>query len=230
MATRLYFGNLDIVSTDYEPDVTNNTSRFTWGSDSVTECYLAPTGHANKTDYAGVVRNLPTGSSSGTICRCVAISPPLSAGVTWDSATFQMVCRQAQSVDANTFMMFYVGILNNDGTTIKFQTTLEKDGVDNAISTTAASRSNVMAAGKLVGTSIAGDRIIVEVGQDKDSAGTADLRMAFFHRDGGTDLSTTDGDTGVEILWFERDLNVTFDVEGTTYDTRRNLMMMGCGG
>lgn len=228
MATRLYYGNLDIVSTDYSPNV-DLAPRKTWGSESVTECYLAPAGHANLTTYSGVVRNLPTGASSGTICRCVAVSPPLAAGYTWDSATFRQVSRHAQSVDANTFMMYYVGIINNDGTTIKFSTTLEKEGGDHAISTTAASKTNDMVAGKLVGDSIAGDRIFVEVGDDKDSATSTDLRMAFLYSTTAGDLSTVEGDTGVQNLWLETSLNVTFDPEGTVYGSTSKLMLMGVG-
>jgi hypothetical protein len=152
----------------------------------------------------------------------------MQAGYTWDAATFDCVVRLAQSVDANTFFMYYVGIISNTGT-MKFMTTLEKDGVDNVVSTTAASRRNQMTAGKLVGDSIAGDRIFVEIGQDKDSATTTDLRMAFYYNSGGSDLSTTDGDTGVDNLWLETSLDIVFDPEGTTYGGNKSLMLMGHG-
>ncbi len=233
MATRLYFGNLDVASSVFQPglsDITWGTTEYgTWSSSSSTENYLAPHGHPSIAAYGGVVRNLPTGASTSQILRCQAVSPPMQAGYVWDTSTWSTVCRQAQSVDANTFMMFYVGIISNTGT-LKFMTTLEKDGVDNAISTTAASRHNAMAAGKLVGTSVPGDRIFVEIGQDKDSATSSDLRMSFFYNSGTGDFTTTDGTTTVLNQWLETNLNIVFDNEGTTYGSVPNqLMMQGCG-
>lgn len=229
MATRMYFGNFDVLGTAYNPDP-GFASRGTWGSSSNTQCYLAPTGHASIIAYAGFVRNLVTAAAAGTIVRCKAISPPLSAGVVWDTATFTMVSRHAQSVDANTFHMYYVGILSNTGA-LKFMTLLEKDAINHAISITAASMTNSMLAGKLVGTSVAGDRLFVEIGDDKDSAIASDLRMAFLYSKTSGDLSTVEGSTTVANLWLETSLNVTFDAEGTTYGSGGNnsLMTMGCG-
>ncbi len=224
MATRMYIDRNGYTPTPSFTPIVRNTA---WNSDSSLTYTLAPAGHASLTVASSLIRTVATTASAATIVHALCYSPPMQGSYSFNAATtYTLVHRILEAtLTMDVFAQFVVGCVNNAGVA-QVWTGLIKDGTE--ASTTSTSRTNT-STGSMIYTSSPGDRIFIEMGWDKDAAISGNVSIPYMYSTTAGDLDNTDADTGVQNLWFETSMNITFDAEGTTYGGNKNLMMMGCG-
>ncbi len=164
----------------------------------------------NLGDMAFVLESY-TGGGAGTHKFRTFVTEPLAAGIIFNaSTTWTFVMRIGESsASANVYTLFHVSVLSEDGVTTRAEFTAnEKDGVEATVSTTTpSSRTNVNTGG-IVYTTVANDRIQIEIGWDQDGSGSYTV-VASRGNTSGTDLSSTDGDTDIQNPWFECSTTLT---------------------
>lgn len=202
MATRLY-----LTRTAFS--VVNPGTMFTWGSSVKSIFSLGLTNPAASTFLTSTY----TGYGAGTVLFRQFITVPLAAGIVFDTTTsWTMVMRQSESsTSANAFQLFGVALVSSDGTVTrdKFDA-LEKDGTELSTSLTARSNAKASASG-LNATTIAGDRLVLEVGWDQDATGSYSISNSLGNT--GSDLSG-DGDTAIRNPYLDCSVTLTADGGG----------------
>lgn len=226
MATTLYIDRNGFTAT---PDAFTPTMQGPWDADFSAIYRLAPAGHADLTTSTSLIRTVTTSSSAATVAHALCYTPPMQTTHLWSTAVgCNFVCRISEALSTmDVFAGFTLGVVSNSGV-LKWETSILKDNSE--APTSLASRNN--AGGYTASadyTSIPGDRMFIEVGWDKDAAIAGDVSIPYMYSTTAGDLTSTDGDTGVQNPWLSVSHTITFDVEGTTYGTNKNLMMMGCG-
>lgn len=191
--------------------IMNPGTLFTWGS-SVKSVYSL---HDTDTDDSSYLTSTYTGYGQGTVLFRQFISKPMAASIVFDSTTTYELCMRASesSTSANAFNLFGVAIVSEDGTTVrdKFDA-LEKDGTEYSTSLTA--RANIRnGTSGLNYTTVAGDRIVLEVGWDQDGSGSYSISQSLGNT--GAFLSG-DGDTSILAPWIEFSNTITFNAEGSS--------------
>lgn len=206
MATRFY------MSADSFSSATT-TARGSWGA-TVTDHVYRWMYDTNPGDEGFVLESY--GVTSGTRRFRTFISEVMDSGVVFDSSTtWTWVNRYGQSSSAaNTFSAFFVSIISEDGNTLRESfSALEKDGTEITTSTTTpTSRTNINTGG-ISYTTVAGDRVQLEVGWDKDGTGTHTIVTSRGNAS-GTDLSSTDGDSDIQNPWMECSVTIAFGGDG----------------
>ncbi len=188
--------------------VVNPGTIGTWGS-SVKSIYnLGLTNPA----ASSFLTSTYTGYGLGTVLFRQFITPPLAAGIAFTAAsTFNMVFRSSESsTSANAYQLFHVSIVSEDGLTIRAQfSSNEKDGTE--FSTVLTARANLNTGGLGTYTTVAGDRLVLELGWDQDASGSYSVSMSIGNT--STDLSG-DGDTGVQNPYLDTSNTLTLDAGG----------------
>lgn len=201
MATKFFLGR-----EAYTAD--NPGTLGTWGGSYKSLYKLATT-----TFNTSFVVYTINGHTAGTTIMRQYVTEPMSSGITFGAAsTYNVVIRYKESTTAaNAFACFYLAIVSEDGTTVRSQAaSLEKDGTEFGTSLAARSNSNT---GILPNyTTVAGDRLVLEIGWDMDGGGTASLSISLGDDD-ATFLSG-EGDTDIDSPWFETSVDITFGGEG----------------
>ncbi len=203
MATRFYMGDANFTAA-------TTTHHGGWGSSVADHEYLQLEA-TNPSDMSFVLESY-TGMGAGTRRFRTFISEEMSGGLVFNgSTTWTWVCRYGQSSSsADTFSLFHIAIISDDGNTLRAEfSAKEKDGTEVVTSTgTPSSRTN-MNTGGIVYTTVAGDRIQLEVGWDQDGSGSY-TQVVSRGNNSGTDLSSTDGDTDIQNPWMECSTTITF--------------------
>lgn len=129
------------------------------------------------------------------------ISPGMAAGVIFDtSTTFKLVMRCKESTSlGNLFMRMVVAIVSEDGVTERGYKFASTDGSEFSTSLEAAEISTSGHGPSY--TTVAGDRLVVEIGWNKTSTNSVDGSIQIGNV--GTADLTGVGDTGVKNGWFE---------------------------
>lgn len=185
----------------------------TWGSDSLkTIKYLWGTAPPDDDAFNTVAVSM---NGAFTSCHRQYISAPMAAGIVFNSSTtWTMVNQMSESsTSANAYQRYHVAIISEDGSTVRaeFSAGGEKDGTE--LSTSLSSRVNINTGG-IVYTTVAGDRLVLELGVDKDGSGTYTITYRYGNT-GANDLSSTEGDTdSTDNPWFECSANITWDAGG----------------
>lgn len=204
MATRFYL-------TETAFTVVNPGTIGTWGS--TTNKAIKKMTTPNPGDTSFITYNVSMNGAFTSLHRQY-ISEPMAAGISFTtSSTYTMVAQQQESsTAADSYMRYHLAIVSEDGATIRCQFSAgEKEGTENP--TSYASRTNVNTGGLGNYTTVAGDRLVLEYGVDKDASGTYTISYRYGNT-GASDLSSTEGDTGsTDNPWFETSVNITFDVE-----------------
>lgn len=200
----------------------NPGTLFTWGS-SVKAIY-----NLNDTDLddSSYLTSTYTGYGAGTVIFRQFISRPMSASIVFNSSTTYEMCLRASesSTSANAFQLFGVSIVSNDGLTLRGQfSALEKDGTEFSTSLTARSNLRSGTSG-LNYTTVAGDRLVVEVGWDQDAVGSYSISQSLGNT--GSFLSG-DGDTSILAPYIEFSNTITFTAEGAAPSTNEDWNVTG---
>lgn len=213
------------------PDSFTPAIEGTWQNDFAITYWLAAAADAIDDTSAYLLRTISSAAVAETYVHGLAYSWPMQTTHAWTTAvTCNFVCGCSEGLSTmNAFTLWNLGVISNDGATVHWQTSNMKDGSEMPTST--ASRNNN--AGYTAGadyTNVPGDRVFVEFGYDKDAAVAGDLTQRFGYSDTAGDLTTTDGDTGVQNSWFQVSHTITFDPEGTVYpEGQSRFMLMGVG-
>lgn len=228
MATTLYYDRGTFAPTPSFTPVVQGV----WDSDFSITVNLAPDTHASLTPVGFLTRSVNTNTSAATIVHCIAYSPPMQTTHLWSTAlSCNWVARISEEFTTqNCFTLWNIGVCNNDGSIIRWQTSNMKDASE--ASTTLSSRNNAGSYSAGTYTNVPGDRIFVELGWDKDGAVSGSIALSYGYSTTAGNLSTTDGDTGIQNPWISIGHDVIFDPEGTTYSSSTDsnqLMMMGIG-
>ena len=209
MATRFYLSRTAF-------STVNPGTVFTWGSSvkSVLGMYTSATSPVD-TQY---LVNTYTGYGAGTVLFRQWVSPEMSSGIVFDTNTSYTVTIGASesSTAANAFMLFGVAIYSSDGTTQRAKfTALEKDGTEYALHSTDGSGNSILvgrqnvksSASGISYTTVAGDRLVLEVGWDQDASGSYSIRKRTGYI---TDSDLVDGSSSSNRPWFETSNTITF--------------------
>lgn len=227
MATRLYVYRSSTFSPS--PNAFTPSVQGSWGSD-FSVVYPCGVDGAFSDDGSFLSRSVNTSSSAGTIVHALCYSPPMQSTHLWSLAVgvdFNFRISEA-STSQNCFLMNVLGVVGNDGT-LKWVTSNMKDNTE-ASTSLCARLNNAGYSASADYTNVPGDRVFFEVGWDKDGAVSGNITISY-GKSGSTDLGTGT-DCNVNNPWVDLSHTITFDPEGTTYDTVSNtnqLMMMGCG-
>lgn len=226
MATTLYIYR----SSTFTPDPSFTPSvRGTWNSDFSVIYPLSPSGGAFSDDGSFLTRTVGTNSSAATVVHALCYTQPMAGSYTWDNtqALDFNIRISEEFTTQNAFTQWVFGIINNDGTTVKWQTSGMKDNTEASTSLCARINNAGYTPSPASYNSVPGDRIFVELGWDKDGAVSGDISMQY-GKVGSTDLGTgTDCTANNPYITIGN--TVTFDAEGTEYGSTSRLMLLGVG-
>lgn len=202
MATRMYMSSAAFVAV-------STLTQGVWGS-TVTDHEKLQLPLTNPANMSFILESYP-GGGAGTHKFRTFVTAPLAAGLVFNAATtWTVVMRIGESSSlADVFTLFHVSVLSEDGVTVRAKFAAnEKDNTEATVSTaTPSSRTNINTGG-IVYTTVANDRIQIEVGWDQDGSGSYTV-VASRGNTSGIDLSSTDGDTSVQNPWFECSTTLT---------------------
>lgn len=218
MATRFY-----LTTTPYTANTPVISTQWTSSANLVRRKMVpfTPSGTALANKSAAVA-----GASGDFHLYVQFVSPPLDGAYTFTASavTNSIVMRWSESdALANCFMQSQVRIVSNDGTVLRDNAGFNTDGTEFATSLTA--RTFTGTSSLLDYTTVAGDRLVIEVGFQKNST-TSYTITTNYGDNAAADLTISTSDTGADNPYFECELNLGFQSE----DTNTNqLMMTGCG-
>jgi hypothetical protein len=155
------------------------------------------------------------------------VSPPVDGAYNFAASTVtnSIVMRWAESDSlANCFMQTFFKIVSEDGTVQRDAAGFNTDATEIAL-TTLTARTFTATTSLMDYTTVAGDRLVIEVGFQKNSS-TSYTITTNYGNDAANDLTISTSDTGADNPWFETELNLGFLSEGAIPN---QLMMTGVG-
>lgn len=151
------------------------------------------------------------------------ISGPMDSGISFNAATvkLQLACREFNNGD-NSVPRMAIYIYSQDGTTLR-QTLLSINnyGTTAEYVNNASLRNVQFANGDTVSgtyTTVAGDRLVVEIGHATAAGSTPEAQCRFGAPDGTSDHGENDTDTTALVPWVEFSNTITFAVPNYTLD------------
>lgn len=178
---------------------------------------LESTRAANDTSFTGYGLSGLT-STNSTLMRTF-ISPGMNAGVVFGTTTTYTInvkCREETNI-ANLVLRAYVHIVSEDGLTNRNFSAFEQDGYEFTYSTsTYYSRELSYSPSSGSYTTVAGDRLVVEVGWQKTASSTSSEGWMMFGNADATNDLIGDDDTGSDNPWFECSLTIGTGTGGAT--------------
>jgi fibronectin-binding autotransporter adhesin len=236
MASRFYFSSTA---------TTPVTPAFDGAWTRVTEA-LRREMHTTKDNSAVTLTTIWAGGAAGVTESALArqfVSRPLAAGIAFamtDTIKCQVLCAESATNDNINQQPITVKVVSQDGNTLR--TTLK--GLShigpNTTEWNTSSRNKIVTDSDTLDanyTTVAGDRLVVEIGGQVSSAGGASVTgtMWFGAPTGSTDLGENETDTSTALVaWFEISRTVTFaaagDIAGTSLiDVTPTAILLGDG-
>lgn len=162
------------------------------------------------------------------------VSAPMDASITFTNAdTIKMTQQGTEATaNANLFLQLFVSIVSEDGGTVR--RTLRSKVVDGAeMNTTLQSRFHTTTQDGATYTTVAGDRLVVEISVQGTPAGAGannhNASLRWGGNGAGGDLLENDTQTGTTLNpWIEFVPNITFPAPTCTVGL--NLLLLGVGG
>lgn len=211
MATRLYLsstGTVAGVTPGFEA-----WSRTTEGARRA----MSPTKDGSAATSATIWANTSPTANQTALCRQF-ISPPMIAGIAFDTGdTFkcQIRCKESATNDNINRTPICVKVVSEDGNTVR--QVLKALGAygPNTTEWNTSLRNKTLADGDALTasyTTVAGDRLVIEVGGQVDATGgTSVTGTMSFGSDSATDLGENETDTAANNPWFEISRTLTFN-------------------
>lgn len=196
MSTRFYLGRSSFTAM-------NPGTLGSWGN-SYKQMYKMETSKQSTSFTTYTI----SGMGAGTTLMRQFISQPLDGGIAFTtSTTYALVCRFSEgSSSGDIFSRFYLAIVNSSGD-VQVISSAQKDGTEFATSLTSRNNTATGILGNY--TSSANDRLVLEVGWDKDGS-TLTSGSISLGDSSSSDLTQGDADTGINNPWFETSNNITF--------------------
>lgn len=202
MATRMYLGRESFSAID--PGTLGS-----WGF-NYRQRYKMETTKQNTGFTTYTITGMTT--SASTLMRQF-ITRPMDSGVTLTSAdTWKFSCRYSEStLAANIYPKIYMSVVSQTGIARGYSFT-QIGGVEFGTSLASRYLSVTGLAGSYALQS--GDRLVLEVGWDKQASGSANASISLGDPSATSDLAASDGDTDIQVPWFEYSGTLSFQAEG----------------
>lgn len=202
MATRMYLGREAFSAID--PGVLGS-----WGF-SYRQRLKMETSKQNTTFSTYTITGMST--SASTLMRQF-VTRPLNTGVTFTSSdTWTFSCRYSESSTAmDCKPKIYMSVVSQTGVPRGYSfTQIGATEFGTSLS------SRFLSVTGLVGSYAvqAGDRLVLEVGWDKQASSTGNASISLGDPSATSDLAGSDGDTDVQVPWFEYSGTLSFQAEG----------------
>lgn len=183
----------------------NPGTKGTWASETSKQILNLETIRA-ATDTTFTTYSKPNIASISTYLMRQYISPGMAAGVVFNSSVTWTVCvRISESTSlGNIFLRLHGAIVSEDGLTERGYEWSFADSTEATVGTGTDQTAVEVSITGLGGsyTTVAGDRIVLEIGFNKTSTDTVTAYMQLGNADPTVDLSGA-GDTDADNPWFE---------------------------
>lgn len=205
MATRLYLSRQG--HSDIEPGTLGS-----WGGNFRSRLKLRSADNEDASQLTNTINN----AASGSTLHRQWISETMDGSIAFDSSTtykVSMKCHES-STSANAFMRLYVAIVSEEGTTVRVISSAQVDGTEFSTSNSPHGLSRYFSGTGILSdyTTVAGDRLVVEIGFTCGNSGYSISQQ--WGNSTTTDLDAADGDSGVQNAWFETSNTITFGGTG----------------
>lgn len=222
MATRLYFPLSYAPSTEWASTMTSNPAFAAWGQTTgALRRVMVPQAVAN--DYANIIDALGNGASISTTTpgnsalHVQLISLPMIAGLGFTTGTtFKCQIQGFESaVNDNVInRVRALRVFSRDGSTVQ-STLIALGNATSVVEWNTSLRNLTFLAATASGanyTTVAGDRLVLELGHNDSSGATIAATMRRGVTGQSADLGENETDTTTTLRpWFESSLNLTFE-------------------